>query len=512
MLRSPLIRTLNAARSTILPRTVNFKLRTPPSILPRRMQSDGPQFFITSEVIPAQEEPLPLTDEDLERTDINNMQPEEIMKELDRYIVGQVEAKKAVAIAMRNRWRRKQVPEPLRKEIVPKNILMIGPTGVGKTEVARRIAKLADAPFIKVEATKFTEVGFRGADVDQIIKDLVEVGINLVRERELKKMEKIVNERVEENLLELVLGKPQPNATKYDEFIRNEIRQTLRDRQMENLLVDYEPKPFVHAQKSGKGGQMNLLGLPMNLHQLIARVEGPRGSKKGTRKMAIKDIRPLEEQAVRATLLRDDLIVQKAIREVEEYGIVFIDELDKIVGNTSRYHADASDEGVQRDLLPIIEGTKITTDHGEVDTSKILFITAGAFHHAKPSDLLAELQGRLPIRVQLEPLTAEHLYRILTEPEPNLIRQHIALMKTEDVDLEFTDAAIRRIANIASEINDQVENIGARRLYTVLEKVLEDISFNASRYRGQKVVIDDAFVDERLKDSLKHADLKAYIL
>jgi len=257
---------------------------------------------------------------------------------------------------------------------------------------------------------------------------------------------------------------------------------------------------------------MNILGMPVNLHQLLARMEGNKGGKKGTRKMAIKDIRPMEEQAVRATLLRDDMIVAKAIKEVEEYGIVFIDELDKIVGNASRYHADASDEGVQRDLLPIIEGTKITTDHGDVDTSKILFITAGAFHHSKPSDLLAELQGRLPIRVQLEALTADHLYRILTEPEPNLIRQQVALMKTENVELEFTEAAIRKIANVASEINDQVENIGARRLYTVMEKVLEEISFNASTYKGQKVVVDVVLVEARLKESLRKADLKSYIL
>jgi ATP-dependent HslUV protease ATP-binding subunit HslU len=388
---------------------------------------------------------------------------------------------------------------------------MIGPTGVGKTEVARRMAILADAPFIKVEATKFTEVGFRGADVDQIIKDLVEISINLNREREFKKMEKIVTERVEENILDLLLGKSPDKMTDNDEFMRSEFRRTLRDKQLDQVLLDYEPKatPQIPSKASGKAG-VGILGLPLNLQQLMSKMDG--GRKKGTRKMTIKEIRPMEEQAVRASLIREDLIVAKAIRDAEEYGIVFIDEIDKIVGNSSRYHADASDEGVQRDLLPIIEGTKITTDHGDVDTSKMLFIAAGAFHHSKPSDLLAELQGRLPIRVQLEPLNAEHLYRILTEPEPNLIRQQIALIKTEDVELEFTEAAIRRIANIASEVNEQVENIGARRLYTIMEKVLEELSFNAGKYKGQKMTIDVAQVDEHMKAFTKRADLKQYIL
>jgi len=318
-----------------------------------------------------------------------------------------------------------------------------------------------------------------------------------------------VTERVEENILDMLLGKVPQSVSREEERIREEFRLSLHDKQMEHLELDYETKPQMPQVPKGKG-QSNVAGIPI-FQQILGRMEQG-GKRKVVRRMMIKDIRPLEASSVRSTMLRQDLIIAKAIREVEEYGIVFIDELDKIVGNSSRYHADASDEGVQRDLLPIIEGTKIATDHGDVDTSKILFIAAGAFHHSKPSDLLAELQGRLPIRVQLEALTAEHLYRILTEPEPNLIKQQIALLKTEEVDLQFTDAAIKRIANIASEVNDQVENIGARRLYTVLEKVLEDVSFNANKHKGQTLIIDVPLVDAHLQALMKRADLKQYIL
>eukprot|EP01128_Nolandella_sp_AFSM9_P004300 TRINITY_DN1906_c0_g1_i2.p1 TRINITY_DN1906_c0_g1~~TRINITY_DN1906_c0_g1_i2.p1 ORF type:complete len:607 (-),score=182.21 TRINITY_DN1906_c0_g1_i2:53-1753(-) len=461
-------------------------------------------------------EATPIKELDFEVSNFSTMQPTEIKKHLDEYIIGQDSAKKAVAVAMRNRWRRKNVPEDLRKEIIPKNILMIGPTGVGKTEVARRMAKLADAPFIKVEATKFTEVGFRGQDVDSIIKDLVEVGINHVRERELEKLTKLVNEKVEENILNLLIGKPHDNDDAKDRFFRDEFRTLLRQNSMDDIKVTYE-KPIMPKNQGHGPGQV-VFNLPpnVNVQQQFFRAAHAAETSKGKpeKKMPIRDVRPLEIQAVRADLVRDDVIVAQAVKEVEEYGIVFIDEIDKIVGSSSRVHnsPDASDEGVQRDLLPIIEGTKISTEHGDVDTSKILFIAAGAFHHVKPSDLLAELQGRLPIRVQLEDLDPEQMYRIMVEPSPNLVRQQIALMKTEGVDLQFTEAGLRRIASIASEVNASVENIGARRLYTVMEKVLEDLSFDASEKAGTTVLIGVPEVEQHMEDLKKKDDLKSYIL
>uniref|UniRef100_A0A6B2L2D5 AAA+ ATPase domain-containing protein n=1 Tax=Arcella intermedia TaxID=1963864 RepID=A0A6B2L2D5_9EUKA len=446
--------------------------------------------------------------------DLNNrpneflsLQPEEIAKELDKYIVGQADAKRAVAVAMRNRWRRNKVPEKLRKEIMPKNILMIGPTGCGKTEVARRMAKLAEAPFIKVEATKYTEVGFKGADVDQIIKDLLEIAIRLVKERETQKLKQLVKDKVDETLLDLLVGKTDQDDPQQT-FTRSEVKQSLLKGLVENVEVNYEPR--VNSNKVPNNQQnVKFPAAVVQLQSIFSAFIQPKPKKT---KYFIKEIRPLEEEAQIQNFLPEEAIVKRAIFETEEYGIVFIDELDKIIPTSGRFHADASDEGVQRDLLPLIEGTKITTDHGEVDTSNILFITAGAFHHSKPSDLLAELQGRLPIRVQLHDLNEEELYRILTEPEAHAIKQYRALLKTEGVDLRFTDEALREIAKITSEVNQTVENIGARRLSTVLERILEDISFNASNYKAQTVIIDKEDVDAHMVEFKKKADLKQYIL
>jgi ATP-dependent HslUV protease ATP-binding subunit HslU len=452
-----------------------------------------------------------------DRSEFLSLQPEEITKELDKYIVGQIDAKKAVAVAMRNRWRRNQLNEELRKEIIPKNILMIGPTGCGKTEVARRMAKLADAPFIKVEATKFTEVGFKGQDVDQIIKDLLEIAIKLIRERETKRLEKLVESKVEDNILELLIGSADSNKNDiHDKGFQEDMRKCLRRGDMDNFDISYEPKLQNSKNKLFVTGQ-NLLKKqdPMQIQHLISNLISQNYSfqqKKKPQNYNLKEVRTMEQQAEIQKQLTDEVIIKRAITETEEYGIVFIDELDKITGSHYRFHADASDEGVQRDLLPLIEGTKILTDHGEVDTSKILFITAGAFHSAKPSDLLAELQGRLPIRVVLHDLSEDDMYRILTEPESHLIKQHRALLGTESVDLRFTDEAIKEIAKIASEVNQSIENIGARRLHTVLEKVLEEISFNASLYKGKTMVIDKDDVQMHMKELRKKSDLKQYIL
>jgi ATP-dependent HslUV protease ATP-binding subunit HslU len=423
------------------------------------------------------------------------LRPAEIQSKLSEWIVGQDEAKKSVAVAMRNRWRRKAIPELLRREVIPKNILMIGGSGTGKTEIARRMAELSGAPFIKVEATKFTEVGYRGADVDSIIKDLVEIAVKLVTKRESAKHEAEIKRLTEESLLTLLIGPETDHDHKKQ--AREDLSMCLRNNLLEGIEVPYD------AQREQQKVQVG------DINSLLALLTGQRQNKKARK---ISEVRMLEEATHRSKLLNENDIVREALHEASEYGIVFIDEIDKLI-SFSKQHADASDEGVQRDLLPLIEGCKITTDRGEVDTSKILFIAAGAFHQVKPSDLIPELQGRLPIRVVLTELTEDDMYRILTEPTAHMIRQQKALLWTEGVDLRVTDDAIREIAAIAWEMNRSVENIGARRLHAVIETLFEELSFDASKYNGQTVIFDASDVNEiRSKIEVRAPNLKQYIL
>ncbi|KAL6074317.1 ClpB C-terminal D2-small domain-containing protein [Balamuthia mandrillaris] len=428
--------------------------------------------------------------------------PKEIVSELDKYIIGQQEAKRAVAVALRNRWRRRQLPQEQAAEIIPKNILMIGPTGVGKTELARRLAKLSQAPFIKVEATKFTEVGFHGRDVDQIIRDLVENAINDATQRAKEEEKTRLKQEVEERILDLLTGKETRDLT------RESFRKMLKEGKLETREVELDvvEKPT----RRGLSFSENML-----MQDILINVVPP---KKQLRRMTVAECRPYLEEQESEKLLNKDLIVKKALDSVQNNGIVFIDEIDKICTSPNQRFggADASSEGVQRDLLPLIEGTIINTKHGNVDTSKILFVGSGAFHSCKPSDLLAELQGRLPIRVQLKPLSREDLYRILTETHFNQIEQAKALLRTEGIDLQFTDAAIREIARLTSEVNETVENIGARRLHTVLEKILEEVSYecpqSADGEELTKVIIDVPEVEKRLSDMLIKTDLSKYVL
>jgi ATP-dependent HslUV protease ATP-binding subunit HslU len=431
--------------------------------------------------------------------------PREIVSELDRYIVGQNDAKRAVAIALRNRWRRQQLGPDLREEVLPKNILMIGPTGVGKTEISRRLAKLAGAPFIKVEATKFTEVGYVGRDVEQIVRDLVEVGISLVRVSKRKEVKVRAEKAAEERVLDALVGETAKSETR--ESFRRRLRTgELNDKEIEIRVTD--------------GGGMPMLDLPgvpggsigaINLSDMLGKALGGRSK---SRRVTVGDSYEILINEESDKLLDGDLITQEAIRAVENNGIVFLDEIDKICSRseTGRAGADVSREGVQRDLLPLIEGTTVTTKHGPVKTDHILFIASGAFHVAKPSDLLPELQGRLPIRVELKPLTREDFRRILTEPEASLIKQYIALMATEGLTLVFTDDAIDALADIAVQVNGTVENIGARRLQTVMERVLDGISFDASDRHGQTERVDAAYVMKHVGDLAKNADLSKFIL
>lgn len=434
-----------------------------------------------------------------------NFSPREIVSELDRFIIGQNEAKKAVAIALRNRWRRMQVAENLREEIVPKNILMVGPTGVGKTEISRRLARLAKAPFIKVEATKFTEIGYVGRDVESIIRDLLDIAINNTRQ----KMRKEVNEKAaiaaEERILEALVGVSASEETK--QKFRKMLREgTLAEREIEISVIDAGTNTMPTMEIPGMpGAQMGMISLGDILGKSM-------GEKYKTRKMAVADAEKLVLQEESDKLLDNEKIVSRAIKAVENDGIVFIDEIDKISGSDERRGGDVSREGVQRDLLPLIEGTTVSTKHGMVKTDHILFICSGAFHLSKPSDLLPELQGRLPIRVELQALTHDDFVRILTEPEANLIEQYQALLATENFTLEFEPAAIDKIADIAVQINENVENIGARRLHTVLEILLEDISFSASDKNGEKAVITAAMVEEKLAKYTKSGDLSKFIL
>lgn len=434
-----------------------------------------------------------------------NFSPREIVSELDRYIIGQNEAKKAVAIALRNRWRRMQVSERLREEIVPKNILMVGPTGVGKTEISRRLAKLAKAPFIKVEATKFTEIGYVGRDVESIIRDLVDISINATRLRMRKEVSERAALATEERILEALVGVSASDETK--QKFRKMLREgSLAEREIEISVIDAGSNTMPTMEIPGMpGAQMGMISLGDIFGKSL-------GEKYKTRKMTVADAEKLVLQEESDKLLDNEKIIAQAVKAVENDGIVFIDEIDKISGHDERRGGDVSREGVQRDLLPLIEGTTVSTKHGMVKTDHILFICSGAFHLSKPSDLLPELQGRLPIRVELAALTHDDFVRILTEPEANLIEQYQALLATENFTLEFEPAAIDKIADIAVQINENVENIGARRLHTVLEILLEDISFNASDQSGGKAVISAAMVEERLAKYTVSGDLSKFIL
>lgn len=434
-----------------------------------------------------------------------NFSPREIVSELDRFIIGQGEAKKAVAIALRNRWRRMQVSEHLKEEIVPKNILMVGPTGVGKTEISRRLAKLAKSPFIKVEATKFTEIGYVGRDVESIIRDLLEIAMSTTKKEMRKNVTAKAETGAEERVLEALVGPTASEETK--QKFRKMLRDNqLNDKEIEIAVVDNANPSMPTIDIPGMpGAQMGML----NLGDLIGK---PFGDKYKNKKMTVGEAYKILIDEESDKLLDDDMVIREAIKTVENDGIVFIDEIDKIAGKDDRRGGDVSREGVQRDLLPLIEGTTVPTKYGMVKTDHILFICSGAFHLSKPSDLLPELQGRLPIRVELKALNHEDFVRILTEPEANLIEQYEALMKTENFDLEFEKEAIDKIADIAVSINENVENIGARRLHTVLEILLDDISFSASDRSGEKAIITAQMVEEKLSKYTQASDLSKFIL
>jgi ATP-dependent HslUV protease ATP-binding subunit HslU len=439
-------------------------------------------------------------------TETTAFSPREIVSELDRFIIGQNDAKRAVAIALRNRWRRQQLPEELREEVLPKNILMIGPTGVGKTEIARRLARLAQAPFLKVEATKFTEVGYVGRDVEQIIRDLVEIAISMTRERLRKEVTAKAEMRAEERVLDALVGDKASADT------RQKFRKMLREGQLDDKEVEVAVQENVGASlptfeiPGMPGAQMGMV----NLGEMFGKAFGNRTKPK---RMTVAESYQVLMAEESDKLLDQEKVTKEAIASVEQNGIVFIDEIDKISARSERVGADVSREGVQRDLLPLIEGTTVPTKHGAVKTDHVLFIASGAFHLAKPSDLLPELQGRLPIRVELKALTREDFKRILTEPEASLIKQYKALMKTEAMVLEFEDEAIDEIASLAEQINSSVENIGARRLHTVLERLLEEISFTASdQSAGTIVTIDRDYVRDHVGALAKNTDLSKFIL
>jgi ATP-dependent HslUV protease ATP-binding subunit HslU len=435
---------------------------------------------------------------------MSGMTPQEIVHELDKYIVGQARAKRAVAIALRNRWRRQQVAEPLRQEITPKNILMIGPTGVGKTEIARRLARLADAPFIKVEATKFTEVGYVGRDVDTIVRDLVEISVKQTREQAVKRVRARAQDAAEDRILDVLVGfkgEEEESAT------RQKFRKRLRERELDDKEIDIEV--------SAAQAQMEILA-PPGMEELTSQIQGMLSNlgsgRRKLRRMKIREAIELivEEEAGR--LVNDDELKTRAVANAEQNGIVFLDEIDKITSRSEMQGADVSRQGVQRDLLPLVEGTTVSTRYGMVKTDHILFIASGAFHLAKPSDLIPELQGRFPIRVELDSLSIDDFERILVSTDASQVKQYQALLGTEGVTLEFHPEAIRRLAEIAFQVNESTENIGARRLYTVLEKLLEEISFDAGKRGAATVAIDAAYVDARLAELSRNEDLARFVL
>ena len=434
---------------------------------------------------------------------MQSFSPREIVSELDRYIIGQDEAKKSVAIALRNRWRRQQLNDDMKDEVLPKNILMIGPTGIGKTEISRRLSKLAQAPFLKVEATKFTEVGYVGRDVEQIVRDLIEIAITMVREIKRKEVNAQAKLLAEERVLDCLVGPAAGSSTK-DSF-----RKKLRNNELDEKVIEIDVQdtgsmPTIDLQGGGGGG----IGM-INLNDMLGKAMGSKTKKK---KITVGDSYEILVNEESDKLIDSDQIISEAKKAVEENGIVFLDEIDKVCARSERVGADVSREGVQRDLLPLIEGTVVNTKHGTIKTDHILFIASGAFQLAKPSDLLPELQGRLPIRVSLKPLEKEDFKRILTEPEYSLIKQYQALLGTEDVNLEFSESGIESIASLAVHINSTIENIGARRLHTILERVLEDISFSAPDKGGEKLIIDSEYVNSHVDELSKNTDLSKFIL
>jgi len=434
---------------------------------------------------------------------MTELTPREIVSELDRFIIGQRDAKRAVAVALRSRWRRRQLDPELREEVFPKNILMIGPTGVGKTEISRRLAKLANAPFVKVEATKFTEVGYVGRDVEQIVRDLVEGAIVMTRESKRRDMQAAAHKGAEERVITALVGETASETTRV--AFRKKLRDGLLDDTEIEIDVADTSSPFPTMEVPGGGGQMGM----MNIGDIFGKAFGGRTKR---RKMTVKDSYEVLIAEEADKLLDDEAITREAITAVEQDGIVFLDEIDKVTARSERQGADVSREGVQRDLLPLIEGTTVTTKHGPVKTDHVLFIASGAFHIAKPSDLLPELQGRLPIRVELRSLTEADFVRILTETDNALTKQYTALLATEGVEVTFADTGVAAIARIAAEVNAQVENVGARRLYTVIERVFEELSFTAPDRGGEKAVVDAAMVEGSLGDLVKVTDVSRYVL